>query len=589
MCGIFGYIGTKNDAAALVLKGLKLLEYRGYDSWGVALRATGKPQFLVEKHVGKIGTATLGTKFVGASAIGHTRWATHGGVTVQNAHPHLDTKKQIALVHNGIIENYQELRDDLRAKGYVFVSETDTEVAVQLISYYRESYDFLTAVQRAVLDIQGLNALVVMDLVSDQLIAVSKGSPLALGVDGTGRYLASDAAALSEYTESVYYFQEGDLVVCQSDSVEFYEVETLTQKQILWSKLDVSAEDLSLGEYPHFMIKEIAEQPKVLQHVHDTAHLSLSIFAKQLSDELAFVGCGSAYHAALLGVYFLSSLAKRSSSAYMGSEFAAARSLFTSDGFVTFISQSGETIDLLESVAILQQNKRSFGAIVNRLGSSLERATEHKVLLGAGPEQCVLATKSWTAKVAVLFLLAHEMAGTLEQGKKELQATIQEVSRILTKQYREKYLRPLAQKLKKAEHSFVLGRGALYPAALEGALKIKEVTYIHTEGFAAGELKHGVIALIEPGTPCILLAPKDSSYQDMISTAIEIKSRGGYTIGITDEPNEVFSYCLPIRHTGLSSTIAYSVGMQLLAYELALLLDRDPDKPRNLAKSVTVK
>ena len=259
------------------------------------------------------------------------------------------------------------------------------------------------------------------------------------------------------------------------------------------------------------------------------------------------------------------------------------------ESFITFLSQSGETIDLLESVRALQSEQVGFGAIVNRLGSSLERSTPIKIMLGAGPEQCVLATKSFTAKLATTFLLAHARSNSIDQGKTELAATVQEAKRVLSDEYTQRRILPLAESIKESAHLFILGRGMSYPVALEAALKIKEVTYIHTEGFAAGELKHGVIALIEQGTPSIVFAPADETHDAMISTAMEIKSRGAYVIGVSDQPNEVFDYHLPLRTTGLSSAITQSIVIQLLAHQLALLLGRDPDKPRNLAKSVTVK
>ncbi len=573
----------------MVLKGLKLLEYRGYDSWGVAWLSSASNDLLLEKHIGKLGRAHLKQNVPSGCAIGHTRWATHGGVTEANAHPHLDEKKQIALVHNGIIENYQTLRDQLIAKGYHFTSQTDSEVGAQLIAHHLKTCNFREAVRQAFLEIHGLNAWVVMNLQTQEIIAVRHGSPLAASKDETGIYIASDASALSEYTDQVFFFEDGDLLEWSRGKMTLFDVKTMEEKIITWQKLDITTQDLSLGDSAHFMIKEILEQPKVLQSILDTSLPAIRLYAQHLQGELAFVGCGSANHAAIVATYFLAIIAKKRSTAISGSEFEHIRPLFSNDSFVTFMSQSGETIDLLESVSVLKKAEIPFGAIVNRLGSSLERSTDKKILLGAGPEQCVLSTKAFTAKVAITFLLAHELSGSLNQGVSELAETIKESTKILTQKFFQDWIVPLAKKLAKTQHLFILGRGLSYPVALEAALKIKEVTYIHTEGFAGGELKHGVIALIEEGTPCILFAPRDSTYESMISTAMEIKSRGAFVIGISDEPNEVFDYCLPQSYTGLSSAITQSVVVQLLAYELALLLGRDPDKPRNLAKSVTVK
>jgi len=589
MCGIFALVGDREDAAEVVLKGLKLLEYRGYDSWGVASLPLGETEFVVEKHVGKIGAARLQTNSVSNFAVGHTRWATHGGVTVANTHPHLSSEKEIVLVHNGIIENYQALKTKLRQKKYSFVSETDTEVVVYLIEEYLQKMSFLKAVQAAFLECAGLNALVILNQRTQELIAVRKGSPLAVGQVNDGFLVASDATAMSEYTNQVYFLADHDLIVATPKTLQLYDVRDLSLKKITWQQLEFVAEDLSKGAFEHFMLKEISEQPRVLVEVATQLRTQIVEFASEFRRTNFLVGCGTSYHASLLGSYFFSLIAQRSVAAVAGSEFGYTRPGLGDDSFVTFISQSGETIDLLEQVSELQATGQVFGAIVNRLGSSLERATTHKLLMPAGPEQCVLATKSFSATVGILYLLAHALGGTQKLAEQELLGLATYLPSLLTPEFRSTYIQSLAERLFKKQHLFVIGRGVSYPVALEAALKIKEVTYIHTEGFAGGELKHGVIALIESGTPCIVFAPSDETYATTISNAMELKSRGAFIIGLSETTNEVFDFHVPIKNYQYLSALPNSIAIQLLAYEIALLKGNDPDKPRNLAKSVTVK
>lgn len=589
MCGIFAYTGTKNNAADMVLKGLKLLEYRGYDSWGIASIPMNNNTFRIEKHVGKIGSATLRDPHQSHLAIGHTRWATHGGVTIANAHPHLDAHKEIAVVHNGIIENYQELKAHVLRKGYVFVSQTDTEVATYMIADLLKTHTFPEAVSKSFALFSGSNALVVINKMSSEVIAIRKGSPLALGRASDGLYVASDATAMNEYTRDVYFLEDYDMVVCTPSRAQLFDVRTQQEKEIVWEHLDFTVEDLSKGTFDHFMLKEIMEQPKVLTAVATILKPQIKEYARCLHKGVMFVGCGTAYHASLAGVYLFSHIARKNSNAVIGSELGYSLPFVDKNMFVSFISQSGETIDIVEHAQTLKEKRIPYGTIVNRLGSTLERSTENKILLPAGPEQCVLATKSYTAKLGVLFLLSHEVAGTIEEGRRQLTHVARTLRDILAPAYVKKHIVPLAKLLIKHDRIFIIGRGISYPLALEAALKLKEVTYIHTEGFAGGDLKHGVIALIKKDVPCIVFAPRDETYDSIISNAMEVKSRGGFIIGISREPNEVFDIHIPTSDEGILSIIPNIVIIQLLAYHMAILLGNDPDKPRNLAKSVTVK
>lgn len=594
MCGIFGYVGHRDDASEIVLNGLKQLEYRGYDSWGVAFLPKKlkdrEPTFVVEKHVGKIGAAKVHEKEPSSFAIGHTRWATHGGVTVPNSHPHLNEAKTIALAHNGIVENYQILKKRLIKKGYAFISETDTEVIVHLIDDVLKKFPFQQAVQKAFLQLEGLNAFAVINTTTREMIAIRKGSPLALGLAKDGYYIASDPTALTSHTSSVYFFEDDDMVVCNSTSARVFHVRNGKEKRVGWQKLDFTPQDLTKGLFNHYMLKEIMEQPRVLSTIGDSLTAQIKEYAKNLKNECIFLACGSAYYASLAGMYLFSIIANKRVTAVIGSEFRYVFKFVKKSGaFVSFVSQSGETIDIVEHAQTLNKQKVAFGAVINRLGSTLERMTHLKILLGAGPEQCVLATKSFTAQLAVMFLLAHRVAGTFRQGQEELRKGSQKITAVLTANYLKKYIEPLAKRLVKSRNIFVVGRGLSYPIALEASLKIKEVTYIHAEGFAGGDLKHGVIALIEKGSPCLIFAPHDETYPEMLSNAMEMKSRGAYIIGISDKSNDIFDALIPIENVGICSMLAESIAIQLLAYRMALLLGNDPDKPRNIAKSVTVK
>ena len=590
MCGIFGYVGREQNAAEQTLKGLKQLEYRGYDSWGVAFVPTNLATIQIEKHVGKIGDAQLqGENLISSLSIGHTRWATHGGVTEVNAHPHSASDGSFAVVHNGIIENFQEIKESLAAKGYEFKSQTDTEVFVHLVSELHKTLQFTEAVQQAFLQLHGLNAVVVLSKTENLFIAIRKGSPLVAGKNEDGFYVASDSTAIAEHVKDVYYLEDYDMIVCKANGIELFDVRTLQRKALAWQVLDFPIEQITKGEFPNFFLKEIHEQPRVLLNVADNLDTSVTEFAKKINHGTYFVGCGTASYAALLATYLFGEVAKMLTYSNNATEFLYQRQLLTPETFVTFISQSGETIDLVEHIPLLNEKKVEFGAIVNRLGSTLERAAKYKVLLPAGPEQAVLATKSFIAMYATLFLLAHAKVNHLEKAKEQLHQSISAVQELLTEEYKNNFVLPVVEKLVASEHAFVIGRGVSYPTAMETALKIKESTYLHAEGFAGGELKHGVIALIEKGTPCIILAPEDSEYESIISNAIELKTRGAFVIGVSSKKNDVFDLWSPTKDAGLSSGMLHVIVAQLIAYYLTVKIGNDPDKPRNLAKSVVVK
>jgi len=613
MCGIFGYVGTREDAAQLVLAGLKKLEYRGYDSWGIAARQNGSAlaRLLVEKHTGKIGQATTSLPG-GQSALGHTRWATHGGVTEANAHPHLDCQGRLAVIHNGIIENHTELKRELVAAGHVFKSQTDTEVVCHLLEDELRRGDkanppsdgevtndqadstgerLVMALMNVFRRLDGLSAISVLDPQEQCIAAAKNGSPLVLGWGTDGNYLASDSSALLEHTRRLTFLEDGQAALIGTDFVKVYDAATsgLQQDVRIW---DITwQEDVdTLDGFPHYMTKEIHEQPLVLRRLA----AERSAEAQQLADAIQqastvhFVGCGSAANAARCGEYLFSRIASRQANCVVGSEFGYLADFLDERSLVVGFSQSGETIDLLESMKAARRRGASLSALVNVEGSSLYRLVDHPILLSAGAERCVLATKSFTAKLGVLLMAAYAMQGRLAEGQALLERAADEIQALLT-DGRLDQIQAIAARISNTEHLYVIGRGPSYPMALEAALKIKEVSYIHAEGFAGGELKHGVIALVEPGTPCVVLAPRDETFYSILSGAEEIKARGGHIIGISPTPSEVWDEHIQVADVGEAASIVNAVPPQILAYELALQRGLDPDKPRNLAKSVTVK
>lgn len=605
MCGIFGYIGSRKNSPELVLSGLKNLEYRGYDSWGVGyLDNQNLEKLQIRKKTGKIGNHSLADIKNSNFAIGHTRWATHGGVTAVNAHPHLDCSKQFALIHNGIIENYYSLKADLIGKKHQFISETDTEAAVHLIEEnyrrlsrksspswpkdYREL--FLESVRLSFKQFEGLNAIIVMDLKTRTFVAAKNGSPLVMGKGKNENFLSSDAHALLPYTNQVFFMEDGQLVLVAQDKIRAVDLEKGAEISPKFIKLNWKENLVQKGNFTHFMIKEIYDQPKILNQILSEKNIHLQEIAQLIKKSYGtyLVGCGTAAYACLAGTYIFSKIAKRHINFSVGSEFGYLADFLTPKSLVFALSQSGETIDVIEAVKKAKEKKAKILSLVNVLGSTLYRMSDKKILLGAGVEKAVVTTKAFTAKLAYLYLLAYLLSGNYEKGLKNLYATIAEAKKILQKESIAR-IKKLVQLIKNKDHIYVIGRGISYPIALETALKIKESSYIHAEGFAAGELKHGVIALIEKGTPCIAFVPKDDSYSANLAGAMELKARGGFIIGISYKDHEEFDYYLPNTDLSIMSCIPSIIIGQLLGYYLALARGTDPDKPRNLAKSVTVK
>lgn len=586
MCGIFGVIiDEKKQAAQTVLDGLKKLEYRGYDSWGIALKTTDSDEILLDKHIGKIGNANTTLPEGGVIAIGHTRWATHGGVTDANAHPHLDCTKKIAVIHNGIVENYQELQSKLRHKKHIFVSETDTEVIAHLIEEETKTKPLFLATLTAFKKLIGSNAIVVLDGKTGEVIVCRNGSPVVLGVTKDSTYIASDATALLDKTDTVHFMDDNEAAYINKTYVELFSIDTEKAKKLKFQKIDWKAQAAEKGGYPHYALKEISEQATTIPHVLLKKNDVLNEVAQLIREgyKPVMIACGSASYCGLAAQYLFADLGIDATN-YGGYEYAPFANLASDKTIVFAISQSGETADTILAVKEAKKRGAKIVGVINAPGTTLERLADYLLPVEAGPEIAVVSTKGFTAQLATFFALHNAIK------KSDSDKFIAQFSQwILDKGLHESLL-DCAKYLLKSEHIYLIGKHINYPSALEFALKLKETSYIHAESFASGELKHGVISLIQPGTPCIVLTAKDEVYKEVISSAIELKSRGGFIIGVGPEHNQAFDVHIKTPNSGLLYSIFYNVAVgQLLGYYVGVGRGADPDKPRNLAKSVTVK
>jgi len=589
VCGVFGFVGERRDVGTDVLHALRTLEYRGYDSWGIALESDGR--ITLEKHAGRIA-ATTSTLPLSRIGFGHTRWATHGGVTDANAHPHLDCERRLAVIHNGIVENFRQLRDELIDRGHLFQSETDSEVIVHLLEDAMKSpgATLPTALAEIFPKLHGLNAVIALDVQSRELAAVKNTSPLVMGTGAEGSVIASDAHALRGHADKVAYLEDNQLVRLNRSGIVLYDRSTMREIGPTYHPIPDRNGDTGLGSFPHFMAKEMAEQPEVLERLVRDGVDQIEALADAIKSSFGtfLVGCGTAAYAATTGSYLFSRIAKRHVNALVGSEFPYHEHFITPESLVVALSQSGETADVIEAMLSARRSQARLAAIVNAEQSTLDRMVDLRVHLNAGVEQCVLSTKAYTAKVAVLLLAAHQLVGKLNEGQKLVRQAADGMQQMLSSTWVDQ-VKSVAQTISSANNLFVVGRGLSYPTALEAALKIKEVSYIHAEGFAGGELKHGVIALVTMGTPCVVYAPNDETRADMLSGAMELKSRGGFIIGIGPDHDPVFDIHLVTPDVGVAAPLVNALPAQMLGYHVALIRGNDPDRPRNLAKSVTVK
>lgn len=613
MCGIVGYIGHR-QASPILLKGLTRLEYRGYDSAGLAL-VNDNGQLSIYKTKGKVRDleALVADKDTsGTVGIAHTRWATHGEPNDRNAHPHWSESRNLALIHNGIIENYQSLKTQLLTMGYHFQSDTDTEVIVQLIQYIMDSHKMSVeeAVPQALNTVTGAYAIVIIDKEHpDRMIAARKGSPLIIGV-GEGEFLVgSDATPIVEYTDKVVYLDEEQIAFMQrGQDLRIVNLRNVEQTPVV-QRLQMDLSQIEKGGFPHFMLKEIYEQPQTLRtsmqgRLHpETGEVKLSGFIDHRdrllnARRIIICACGTSWHAGLIGKYIIEELARVPVEVEYSSEFRYRKPVLYPDDVVIPISQSGETADTLAAIQLSRSSGALLFGICNVVGSSIPRATHTGCYTHAGPEIGVASTKAFTAQVSTLFLLALSIAqakGTLTSEQmavlvRELQHIPDKIARILEQ---DKKISEIAKVFTYARNFIYLGRGYNYPVALEGALKLKEISYIHAEGYPAAEMKHGPIALIDEEMPVVVIAPKRGHYEKILSNVQEIKARKGRIISIVTEGDTEVSaisdYTFEIPDTEECFVPLLSViPLQLLAYHIAIAKGRDVDQPRNLAKSVTV-
>ncbi|CAN5395396.1 glutamine--fructose-6-phosphate transaminase (isomerizing) [soil metagenome] len=617
MCGIVGYVGPGN-AKDVILKGLSRLEYRGYDSAGIAVANNGVVK--VEKCAGKVADLSLrlDETFNQTSGIGHTRWATHGEPSNRNAHPHLTPSGKIAIVHNGIIENYTQIKQELTKQGYTFKSDTDTEVLAILIEAIKTNTNVPTdeAIRLALHEVVGAYALVVIDADEpDTIFVAKKGGPLVIGIGkNNAEYLVgSDATPIVEYTREVVYLKDGEMAILKpGKKLTILHTKDASKHRPYVDHLELNIEAIEKAGYDHFMLKEIFEQPRAIKDSlrgrikarEGIVRLGgIEEFEPRLSTKtkkITIIACGTSYHAAMMGKYWIEKLARIPVEVDMASEFRYRNPIMGENDVVFFISQSGETADTLAAIELVRERGALCLGIVNVAGSSIARATGAGIYTHAGPEMSVASTKAFSTQMCVLFALALRLAvlkGTI--GDVEYRSLLSEFA--VLPDALDKYLNNGASKdvdavaatIAKARDVIFLGRGESYPVALEGALKLKEITYIHADGYAAGEMKHGPIALIDKKVPVIVIAPEDELQEKTLSNMQEMKARKAIVIAVINSPNEQVSkhadHVMVVPKTSaLLTPFMTVVPLQLLAYKVALLRGCDVDKPRNLAKSVTV-
>lgn len=613
MCGIVGYIGGRK-AYPVLIKGLKRLEYRGYDSAGVAL-ISDKYDLNVYKAKGKVSELeafAVQKDISGTVGIAHTRWATHGEPCRANAHPHCSSSENLALIHNGIIENYAVLKERLQKKGYTFRSTTDTEVLVQLIEYFKvtNNLDLLTAVQLALREVVGAYAIAVLDKSDpDEIIAARKSSPLVVGIGKDEFFLASDATPIVEYTDKVVYLEDEEIaVIRRGEKLKVVNLNNVRMKPEV-KTVEMNLGQLEKGGYPHFMLKEIFEQPGCIMdcmrgrvNVENTnVVLSAVIDYKEKllrARRFIIVACGTSWHAALIGKHLIESFCRIPVEVEYASEFRYRDPVIYPDDVVIAVSQSGETADTLAAVELARKHGAFIYGICNAVGSSISRATDTGSYIHVGPEIGVASTKAFTGQVTVLTMLALTLAKEKKSiGEDVFSDIIEELNRIPEKMKEVLKMNGKIAELSKMftyAHNFIyLGRGYSYPVALEGALKLKEISYIHAEGYPAAEMKHGPIALVDAEMPVVVIATHNGMYEKVLSNIQEIKARKGRVIALVTEGDEVISK-IADDYIELPKTIecldplVTTVPLQLLAYHIAVCKGKDVDQPRNLAKSVTV-
>ena len=590
MCGIFGYIGNSN-APEIIHEGLKRLEYRGYDSWGISI--INKDRIETIKDIGYIPQKIERT-LKSTIGIGHTRWATHGGVTITNAHPHISSDKRFVIAQNGIVENYEPLKNNLSQKGYVFNTQVDTEVILKLIEdNLKKNNDIKDAFIKAFKKLEGRNTVILLDSETKKIYAIRNGSPLILGVSKDNIYLASDPLAFNYLTKSIVEINNGELVEIVKGEFHIYDIykeKEIKRKPKVEKLLNI---DIDKGKYDHYMLKEIVQQQFTILKATSYSIKDLKPLIEKIknSKNIYTIGAGTAGYAGDQVSYYLRKIAKRNSVNIRSYETESYVDIVGKDDVVIAFSQSGETADTLEAVETFKKNKAYICSVINMPGSTLSRVSDIFFMSNAGSEICVASTKVFTSQISFGYLLAKSLINEYSEAKKELSLLSENLASFFNEKTFNK-VKEISKLLKNKEHFFILGKGQNYHIAQEGALKIKEISYKHFEGFAAGELKHGVIALIEKGIPVISIISDDTNYKDIISSTYEVKARGALTIGVGDKKfakENSFDYFIPVAQSNELKAIANVIPFQLISYYLALELGNSIDKPRNLAKSVTVK
>jgi glucosamine--fructose-6-phosphate aminotransferase (isomerizing) len=610
MCGIVGYIGYR-DAYPIIIKGLHRLEYRGYDSAGISLL---DKELKVYKKAGKVSDLENFVKDIdltGTIGMGHTRWATHGAPNDRNSHPHSSGDRKLTIIHNGIIENYGVIKETLLNKGHVFKSDTDTEVLIHLVEDIQDEtgLDLREAVRLALNRVIGAYAIVIMSADEpDLLIAARKGSPMVIGV-GKGEYfIASDATPIVEYTKNVIYLNDNEIAYVRREDLLIKNIDNTIQTPYV-QELDLKLETLEKGGYEHFMLKEIYEQPRSIRDCMrgriypqrgEVQLGGIKEYTEKLKniDRIIIIACGTSWHAGLVGEYLIEEYARVPVEVEYASEFRYRNPIITEKDLVIAISQSGETADTMAAIELAKEKGATIFGICNVVGASIPRTTHAGVYTHAGPEIGVASTKAFTAQVTVLTLMAFYIAqqrGTITQSKLIEHLTgLNEIPDLVEQALKSNdHIKEIAAKFKDTTNCLFLGRGSSFPVALEGALKLKEISYIHAEGYPAAEMKHGPIALIDDDMPVVFIATKDSSYEKVISNIQEVKARNGHVIAIVTEGDTevkgMADYVIEIPQTDQAFVpLLATIPLQLLAYHIAVMRGCNVDQPRNLAKSVTV-
>ncbi|MBI2337611.1 glutamine--fructose-6-phosphate transaminase (isomerizing) [Candidatus Daviesbacteria bacterium] len=614
MCGIFGYSGSKN-ASQLILEGLKRLEYRGYDSWGIALqdqKSKIKDQKLIaEKHVGAIGDVNSDFRLSSVDSyvgIGHTRWATHGGISETNAHPHFSTDKSFCLAQNGIAENYQKLKKDLQKKGYKFKSETDTEVIVRLIEdklasrvdsgvvrgfvgtpQNDKSNSLKEAVRSAFLELEGRNTVIV--LTDDgQIIAARNGSPLVVGLGKREVFFSSDTLSFAPFVSDVIVVENGQMVTWNG-KLDLLDIKSNKSLPANPEKINFKSSKVDKEGYDHFMLKEIHESPYVISQVINQDQSSLDDFVKVLkkAQRVYTLSMGTAGVAASQIAFYLRNYAQINAVGLIAAEALDYYEMFSNQDMIITPSQSGETADVLEVLEVAVKKNVKIASFVNMPGSTMTRVSDYKFMANAGPEICVMSTKVFTSQIAFGYLIAKMAQGKGEEGVRNLQSLALEMQKYLDSGSNHEQIKQLAKELSKKKDVFLLGKYQNFNIVKEGMIKMIEGSYIHAHGIPAGDLKHYAITLMEKGVPVIVVISEDIAKDDVLNAVNQVKARGATVIGVSPSPYPGFDYHIPVPDTGETSAIANIIPLQLLAYYMAVELGHNVDKPRNIAKSVTVK